>query len=114
MPPGPGRVAADFTPGFTVPGVRPMATFYLLPSREHLSRQLTAYFQTWFPGLEPAAGELVELFAAAAERQAGVHVVYADEVADGAGPALTADLRDGFGAEGDDCVVDLRGGPLPA
>jgi hypothetical protein len=91
-----------------------MATFYLLPSREHLSRRLTAYFQTWFPGLDPARGELVDLFAAAAERQAGVHVVFADDLAADDGPALTADLRNGFGAEGDDCIIDVRSGPLPA
>src|SRR4051794_9847811 len=108
MPPGRDGAAADVTPGLIVPGVRPMATFYLLPSREHLSRQLSAYFQSWFPGLDPAGNELVEFFAAAAERQAGVHVVFADDVADGDGPALTADLRDGFGAEGDDCIIDVR------
>lgn len=90
-----------------------MATFYLLPKRERLSRQLTAYFQTWFPGLDPARTELVDLFVAAAERQAGVHIVLADDLAADDGPALTADLRDGFGAEGDDCIIDVRHGPWP-
>ena len=91
-----------------------MATFYLLPAREHLSRQLIAYFQTWFPGLDPAGNDLLERFVGAAERQPGTHAVFGDDLPEGDGPALTAELRDVFGAEGDDCIVDLRNGPLPA
>jgi|HubBroStandDraft_6_1064221.scaffolds.fasta_scaffold357582_2 hypothetical protein len=90
-----------------------MATFYLLPSRNNLSRRLTSYFQTWFPGLDVAGADLVDLFAAAAERQAETHVIFADDLAADDGPDFTAGLRDGFGAEGDDCIIDVRNGPLP-
>ena len=37
-----------------------MATFYLLPSRSHLSRQWARYFHQWFPGLADAGPELAE------------------------------------------------------
>jgi hypothetical protein len=84
-----------------------MATFYLLPARAELARRWTAYFRQWLPSLPDASAETVEKVVQAVVRQPEVYVVFADDLP--AGGDVTASLRDGFGADTGDRVIDVRG-----
>jgi hypothetical protein len=89
-----------------------MSTFYLLPPRAALARQWAGYFRQWLPELPALTEEWAEDVVGAVVRLPGVYVVFADELPDGAD--VTAALRDGFGADADDRVIDLRGNGLQA
>jgi hypothetical protein len=84
-----------------------MATFYLLPGRQHLTRQWVRYFRQWLPGLSESP-EFADLIAETLVPQAGTYVVFADDLPDD-GPVWEA-LADSFGASPGDRVLDLRGG----
>lgn len=90
-----------------------MATFYLLPPRPVIGERFAAYLGHLFPGLDwsrtqwPDLGET--LGAVAAERP-DVFVVYREELGDVDVPQA---LRDGFGAETGDEVVEIRTGLKP-
>jgi hypothetical protein len=89
-----------------------MSTFYLLPPRAELARRWANHLRQWLPvPHDPGAGLADDLVAITA-RQPGVYVVFADDLPDGDG--VREALRDGFGAEAEDCVIDLRGGPRAA
>ncbi len=85
-----------------------MATFYLLPARPILEDSLARFVGEWLPGL-PAAragAELADALQANVSRQRDVILVFREEL-----PELTATteaLRDGFGAEPGDEIVELR------
>jgi hypothetical protein len=85
-----------------------MSVFYLLPPRPLLGDRIAALLHGLFPGLDwdsAARVGLVETLAAAAEGR-GVYVVYRDDLPGGEPPARA--LRDGFGAEPGDEVVEVR------
>jgi hypothetical protein len=86
-----------------------MAIFYLLPSRDELSRQWARYFRQWFPGLTEAGPEMADQIAEIVVPQPGVYVVFADDLPED-GHVWEA-LADGFGAGHGDRVIDLRSSP---
>jgi hypothetical protein len=91
-----------------------MSTFYLLPPRPYLGERFATYLQGLFPGLRWDSAvwpNLAEGLAAAATCHAGVYVVYREELPDGEDPAQA--LADGFGAEPDDEVIELRAADRP-
>lgn len=88
-----------------------MSTFYLLPPRPLLGARFTEHLQPLFPGLDwtrttPAA--LADLLSQAVSSLPDVFVVFREELADGEEPGQA--LRDGFGAEAGDEVVEVRPG----
>ena len=88
-----------------------MSTFYLLPPRPVLGERFAAYLGTLFPGLNwntahwPDLGELLGTVAAG---RPDIFVVHREELAPGAD--IPQALRDGFGAETGDEVVEVRTG----
>jgi len=85
-----------------------MATFYLLPARPILEDSLARLVGEWLPGLPAArAGmELADALQANVSRQRDIILVFREEL-----PELTGSveaLRDGFGAEPGDEIVELR------
>jgi hypothetical protein len=86
-----------------------MSVFYLLPPRDHLTRQWARYFRQWFPGLAEPGPELADMIAEVLAPQTGVYVVFADDLPDD-GQVWEA-LADGFGASPGDRVIDVRGTP---
>jgi len=89
-----------------------MSTFYLLPRRAETASRFAAYLQTWFPGVYAPADELPDLLAGAAE-QSGAIVVFGDDLPAG-GRDLDGALREAFGAEPRDRIIDMRSGPAGA
>ena len=85
-----------------------MATFYLLPPRPLVEDTLAQSAGTFLPGLPPTGGpELTAALESAVGRRPDVFLVFREELPDG----VTADaLRDGFGAEAGDEVVEVRAG----
>jgi hypothetical protein len=91
-----------------------MATFYVLPPRPLVGQRLLDHLQPLFPGLAWAGHfgvVLVEALAAAACEHPDVYVVYREELP--GGEEVGQALRDGFGAEPGDTVVEVRPGPEP-
>jgi hypothetical protein len=90
---------------------RTMSIFYLMPPRPFLGDRFADFLQTFFPGLSWDSLEragLTELLAAAAGEREGVYVVYRDDLP--RAEAAAQALRDGFGAEAGDEVVEVRPG----
>lgn len=88
-----------------------MSTFYLLPSRPLLGQQFRAFLQGYFPGLDwdaPRRAELAELLGATAQEQAGVFVIFQEDVPEGAD--LRQTLAEDFGAATGDDVVEVAAG----
>ncbi len=91
-----------------------MSTFYLLPPRPLVGERFAAYLGGLFPGLSWDAarwGDLADTLTAAAVGQADVYVIHREELADGANPLIA--LRDDFGAETGDEVIEVRAGAKP-
>jgi len=91
-----------------------VSTFYLLPPRPLLGERVAAFLGALFPGLSWDAAtraELAEAVAGAAARQPDVYVVCREELADDVEPRQA--LREGFGAEPGDEVVEVHIGPRP-
>lgn len=80
-----------------------MSTFLLLPPKSVCAMSFAEFWRTWFPG---TAVPPPEEFAALAERPPNCLVVFADDLAGD----VEADLRDAYGAEPGDRVIDLRDG----
>jgi hypothetical protein len=88
-----------------------MSLFYLLPSRASVAEHFAGYLEAWFPGVGGVAPELADQLVATALGRTDGFAVFADELPDG--DDLVAALRESYGAEPGDWVVDLRGGPKP-
>lgn len=91
-----------------------MATFYLLPPRPLLGRHFAAYLASLFPGLDWSRSDPRRLADTLESLTAGhddTFLVYREELANGVETA--AALRDDFGAEPGDEVVELRAGARP-
>jgi len=87
-----------------------MSVFYLLPARRVIAADFARYLDGWFPGVMPAA-DLADRLAEMIQRMADNFVVFADDLA--ATGNVLATLRQSFGAQPGDWVVDARGGPAP-
>lgn len=91
-----------------------MAVFYVLPPRPLLGDRFVEFLQELFPGLFWDAStrlNLTEALTAAATCHPDVFVVYRDELADGESTGRA--LRDGFGAEVGDDVIEVNLGSHP-
>jgi hypothetical protein len=91
-----------------------VSTFYLLPPRPIMGERFAAYLGTLFPGVDWSTRtwpELADLLGTTLARHADVFVVYREELPQGESPAQA--LRDGFGAETGDEVVEVRPGAKP-
>jgi len=91
-----------------------MSTFYLMPPRPVFAETLAQFLQTWLPGLSvpaDAAAEVSDLLQIGLEKRATAFLVFREDLPDGADPA--AALRDGFGAEAGDRVIEMRLGGRP-
>jgi hypothetical protein len=86
-----------------------VSTFYVLPPRPLLGAAVAAFLHTYLPGLDWDAAARVGLADAVAEVAAGetdVYVVFRDDLP--AGERVARALADGFGAEADDEVIEVR------
>ena len=86
-----------------------MATFYLLPPRTIFEASLGRFLGEWLPGLRDSAvpgGDLVERLREHLDRRSDVFVIFREDLPEGA-DAEDA-LRDAFGAEVGDEIVELR------
>lgn len=91
-----------------------MAVFYVLPSRPVVGEQLARILEIWLPGLDCSARswpELAEGLSSLLYRQTDSYLVFREDLP--MDDDLRDALRDGFGAEeGDEVVeVDLEGWP---
>jgi hypothetical protein len=87
----------------------PVSKFYVLPPRLYLGQCFARYLEGLFPGLkwEPDLWmNLAEGLTSAAACQPGVYLVHREELPEGEDPAQA--LRDGFGAEPGDEIIELR------
>ena len=88
-----------------------MATFYLLPPRPLLADKFADFLRTLLPGLEVERTDpvvLSEILAEMAGKQPAVYLVHREELPEGEDAAAV--LRDSFGAESGDEVVEVRSG----
>lgn len=86
-----------------------MATFYLLPPRPVVSQALAQFLNDWLPGLpslDHHADRLTEALHAIALQDPDVHLIFREDLPENEEPANA--LRDGFGAEPDDQIIELR------
>lgn len=91
-----------------------MATFYLLPPRPLLGRHFAAYLASLFPGLDwtrSDPSQLAELLETTTAGHDGIFLIYREELTSGVETAVA--LREDFGAESGDEVVELRAGARP-
>jgi hypothetical protein len=91
-----------------------VSTFYLLPPRPFVGQRLADALRALLPGLDLAAdapAELADVLLAAVARRPDVFVVHREDLAEGEDAARA--LADGFGAEADDEVVEVRAGARP-
>ena len=89
-----------------------MATFFVLPPRPFIQTALESFLESWFPGLNHAAAawpEVGDVFDTALAGEASTYVIYRDELAEDGG--VERGLRDRFGAEAGDQVIEVRGSP---
>lgn len=92
-----------------------MARFYLLPPRELVGEQLSRLLQTVLPGLSLAPDQCLEFLQAVVEGAGEeVYLVHREDLpeSNSTAPSLTALLRDGFGAEKGDRIVQVTPGPI--
>ncbi len=86
-----------------------MSIFYLMPPRPYLGDRFADFLQTFFPGLDwdsSSRTNLADLMGDAALERHGVFVVYRDDLP--RDEAASRALRDGFGAEPGDEVIEIR------
>ena len=91
-----------------------MSTFYLLPPRRLLMAHFAAAGRDLFPGLnirEPNWSAVVDVVQELAATQPDVYVVYREELPTDIHPLQA--LKDGFGAERGDEVVEVKPGGKP-
>ena len=88
-----------------------MSTFYVLPPRPLFGDRLTAFLQTVLPGLDwdmAARTDLADAVADVAASETDAFLVFRDDLP--AGERVAQALVDGFGAEEDDEVIEVRAG----
>jgi hypothetical protein len=88
-----------------------MSTFYVLPPRPLFGDRLTAFLQTVLPGLDwdmAARTDLADAVADVAVSETDAFLVFRDDLP--AGERVAQALVDGFGAEEDDEVIEVRAG----
>jgi hypothetical protein len=86
-----------------------VSTFYLLPPRPLVAERLSAYLRTLFPGLDLSwlkSLDLAEFMTSTAAGHPDVYIVYREDLAEGETAEMA--LRNGFGAEAGDEVVEVR------
>ena len=90
-----------------------MAVFYLLPPKSMVAQRWGCFWRMVLPGAElppgpsaPDSQDWTEMLAQSAENRPGVFVVFRDELADP--KDMVNSLRDGFGAEPGDQLIDVR------
>jgi hypothetical protein len=86
-----------------------MSTFYVLPPRPLFGDRIAAFLQTFLPGLDWDAAARVGLADAVAEAavsETDAFLVFGDDLP--AGGRVAQALIDGYGAEDDDEVVEVR------
>jgi hypothetical protein len=91
-----------------------MATFYLLPPRPAFQDSLAQFVQSWLPGLtlpKTAAMELAEALGSHLSQQQDMFLIFREDLPDGA--RTDEALRDFFGANAGDNVIELRLGARP-
>ncbi|HTK77900.1 MAG TPA: hypothetical protein VL371_21710 [Gemmataceae bacterium] len=88
-----------------------MSVFYLLPARHVIAADFRHYLEAWFPGVSPTA-DVADRLGEMIQSMADNFVVFADDLI--ATDSVLATLRQSFGAQPGDWVVDARGGPAPA
>lgn len=91
-----------------------MPVFYILPPRSLVSLRLGRFLQSLLPGTEwkrQSLDELVESLGQLMGSESPAYVVHRDDLP--AGPALLESLREGYGAESGDEVVEVRLGSQP-
>jgi len=88
-----------------------MSTFYVLPPRPLFGDRLTIFLQTLLPGLDWDMGArtgLADAVADVAVSETDAFLVFRDDLP--AGERVARALVDGFGAEEDDEVIEVRVG----
>jgi hypothetical protein len=88
-----------------------MSVFYILPPRPVFGARLAAFLQTFLPGLDwdvMARVELADAVAEATVSETDALLIFRDELPQG--ETVARALIDGFGAEEDDEVVEVRPG----
>jgi hypothetical protein len=87
-----------------------MSIFYLMPPRPFLGDRFAAFLQSFFPGLDWDSSQRITLADVLGEAvgRGDVYVVFRDDLP--REEPLVQALRDGFGAEGGDEVVEVRPG----
>lgn len=91
-----------------------MSIFYLMPPRPFLGDRFADFLQALFPGLawdSSSRLSLAELLGDAVVKRDDVYVIYREDVPREMIPAQA--LRDNFGAEPGDEVVEVRPGSRP-
>ena len=92
-----------------------MSTFYVLPPRPVFGDRLAAFLQTFLPGLDWDAASrsgLADAVAKVAVSETDAYLIFRDALLEGERIAWA--LADGYGAEDDDEVVEVRlGGATP-
>ena len=87
-----------------------MSVFYLLPTRRVIAADFARYLDSLFPGVRPAA-DVADRLAEMIQAMADHFVVFADDLHET--DSVLSTLRQSFGAQPGDWVVDARGGPAP-
>ncbi len=86
-----------------------MSRFYLLPTRPELGERFAEFLRLFFPGLDwdrTMRLSLADEIGQAATWHEDVIVVYRDDLP--ADETVTRALRDGFGAEAGDEIIEIR------
>ncbi len=86
-----------------------MSTFYVLPPRPVFGDHLAAFLQTYLPGLDwdaAARAGLADAVADVAVSETDAYLIFRDDLPDG--ERIARALADGYGAEDDDEVVEVR------
>ena len=86
-----------------------MATFYVLPSRAMVGQRLAALVRDCLPGMPVPSGrwgELADGLLAMANTDSGAHLVYEEDLPFGV--PLEQALAEGFGAERQDEIIEVR------
>lgn len=91
-----------------------MSLFYLMPPRPFLGDRFADFLQTFFPGMawdSSTRMNLAEMLGEVACVREGVYVIYREDLP--LQESLAQALREGFGAEPGDEVVEVRPGNRP-